>query len=69
MSQLTIRGIDDTLKRHLRVRAAEHGQSMEEEVRQILRHALGLPSPEEEHERALEELAAAGRRRRVSPDR
>lgn len=64
MSQLTIRGIDDTLKRQLRVRAAENGRSMEEEVRQILRHALGLPSPDEEQERELEELAAAGRRGR-----
>ncbi|HZY51846.1 MAG TPA: Arc family DNA-binding protein [Reyranella sp.] len=63
MSQLTIRGIDDTLKRQLRVRAAENGRSMEEEVRQILRHALDLPSPEE-HERELEQLAAAGRRER-----
>lgn len=64
MSQLTIRGIDDTLKRQLRVRAAENGRSMEEEVRQILRHALGLPSPDEEQERELEELAAASRRGR-----
>jgi plasmid stability protein len=66
MNQLTIRGIDDTLKRQLRVRAAENGRSMEEEVRQILRHALGLPSPEEEEEeddRVLEELAAARRGR------
>jgi plasmid stability protein len=64
MNQLTIRGIDDTLKRQLRVRAAENGRSMEEEVRQILRHALGLPSPEEEDDRVLEELATAGRRGR-----
>ena len=63
MSQLTIRGIDDTLKRQLRVRAAENGRSMEEEVRQILRHALDLPSLEG-HERELERVAAAGRRKR-----
>ena len=63
MNQLTIRGVDDELKRKLRVRAAENGRSMEEEVRQILRHALSLPSPEEEHYRKLQELAAAGRRR------
>ncbi len=62
MNQLTIRGIDDDLKRQLRVRAAENGRSMEEEVRQILRHALGLPSPEDELDRKLDELAAAGRR-------
>ena len=61
MAQLTIRGIDDGLKRALRVRAAENGRSMEEEVRQILRTALGMPSPEEEHDRKLEELEAAAR--------
>jgi plasmid stability protein len=64
MNQLTIRGIDDDLKRQLRVRAAENGRSMEEEVRQILRHALGQPSPEEEHYKRLQELDAANRRGR-----
>ncbi len=63
-NQLTVRGIDDDLKRQLRVRAAENGRSMEAEVRQILRHALGLPSPEEEHRKQLQELAAANRRGR-----
>ena len=62
MNQLTIRGVDDEMKRQLRVRAAENGRSMEEEVRQILRHALGLPSPEEEHIRKLHELNAEARR-------
>jgi len=64
MNQLTIRGVDDDLKRQLRVRAAENGRSMEEEVRQILRHALGLPSPEAEHHRRLEERIASSRRNR-----
>ena len=63
MNQLTVRGIDDKLKRQLRVRAAENGRSMEEEVRAILRHALGVPSPEEEDYKKLQELAAAARRR------
>ena len=58
MAQLTIRGIDDGLKRALRVRAAENGRSMEEEVRRILRAALGVPSPEEEAFKKMEELAA-----------
>jgi plasmid stability protein len=40
MSGITIRNLDDSLKRKLRVRAAQHGRSMEEEARQILRHAL-----------------------------
>jgi plasmid stability protein len=50
------------LKHKLRIRAAENGRSMEEEVRQILRYALGVPSPEEEAYRKLQELAARGRR-------
>ncbi len=41
MASITIRNLDDTLKHRLRVRAAEHGRSMEEEVREILRQAVG----------------------------
>ena len=44
MGSLTIRNLDDSLKRRLRLRAAGHGRSMEEEVREILRTAVG-PSP------------------------
>jgi plasmid stability protein len=40
MSSITIRNLDDALKRRLRVRAAEHNRSMEEEARDILRCAL-----------------------------
>lgn len=40
MTSITIRNLDDGLKRRLRVRAAEHGRSMEEEARDILRSAL-----------------------------
>lgn len=40
MAMLTIRNIDDSLKSQLRIRAAEHGLSMEEEVRRILQQAL-----------------------------
>lgn len=58
MSALLIRNIDDKLKRALRVRAAENGRSMEEEVRQILRHALSVPSPEEEERRAFDAIVA-----------
>lgn len=43
MASITIRNLDDDLKRRLRVRAAEHGRSMEAEVREILRHAVGEP--------------------------
>jgi plasmid stability protein len=40
MAMLTIRNLDDALKTRLRIRAAEHGRSMEEEARRILRDAL-----------------------------
>ena len=37
---LTIRNLDDDLKDRLRVRAAQHGRSMEAEVREIIRAAM-----------------------------
>ena len=40
MATITVRNLEEDLKRRLRVRAAEHGKSMEEEVRDILRSAL-----------------------------
>ena len=41
MASITIRNLDDDVKTHLRVRAAEHHRSMEEEARLILRDAVG----------------------------
>jgi plasmid stability protein len=43
MASITIRNIDETLKAKLRLQSAQHGCSMEAEVRNILRQAL-LPS-------------------------
>ena len=43
MASITIRNLDDEVKRRLRVRAAEHGRSMEEEARDILRQVVGQP--------------------------
>ncbi|MEZ5211672.1 MULTISPECIES: FitA-like ribbon-helix-helix domain-containing protein [unclassified Gordonia (in: high G+C Gram-positive bacteria)] len=40
MATLTIRGFDDDLHAKLRVRAAQHGRSMEAEVRAILEDDL-----------------------------
>ena len=57
MASLLIRGLNDELKRQLRLRAAGNGRSMEEEVRQILRHALGVPALEEEALTSPEEAA------------
>ena len=42
MATMTIRNIDDQLKARLRIQAAQHGRSMEEEARDILRAALSL---------------------------
>lgn len=44
VSTMTIRNLDDDLKRRLRIRAAENGRSMENEVREILRTALAEPT-------------------------
>ncbi len=44
MATLTIRDVDDELRARLRIRAAEHGRSMEAEVRAILRDALSRTS-------------------------
>ncbi len=40
MASITIRNLDDDVKTRLRVRAAKHRRSMEEEVRIILRDAV-----------------------------
>ncbi|MDE2751091.1 MAG: hypothetical protein OXI83_00810 [Gemmatimonadota bacterium] len=45
MASITIRNLDDGLKRRLRVRAAENGRSMEEEARDILRRIVGVILP------------------------
>lgn len=40
MGSITIRNLDDDLKARLRLRAAQHGLSMEQEVRNILQRTL-----------------------------
>ena len=45
MASITIRNLDDDIKHLLRVRAAEHGRSMEEEARDILRRVMGEIAP------------------------
>ncbi|OHV81009.1 FitA-like ribbon-helix-helix domain-containing protein [Ensifer sp. LCM 4579] len=60
MASMTIRNLDDRLKQRLRVRAAAHGRSMEDEARDILRAAL---STSEERPRNL----AAAIRDRIAP--
>ncbi|MFL5270382.1 MAG: FitA-like ribbon-helix-helix domain-containing protein [Stellaceae bacterium] len=58
MATLTIRNVDPELREQLRVRAARHGRSMEAELRQILKDALGAEKPHPEPN-----LAEAIRRR------
>ena len=45
MASLTIRNLDDPIKARLRIQAAVHGRSMEEEARTILRVALSREAP------------------------
>lgn len=45
MAVMTIRNIDDAIKKRLRVRAAVNGRSMEDEARDILRSALSTDDP------------------------
>jgi plasmid stability protein len=40
MASITIRRLDDVVKTKLRLRAASHGRSMEEEAREILKAGL-----------------------------
>ena len=42
MAKLTVRNLSDEVHRALRVRAAQHGHSMEAEVRDILEAAISL---------------------------
>lgn len=40
MASITVRRLDEAVKARLRIRAARHGRSMEEEARQVLTAAL-----------------------------
>jgi plasmid stability protein len=44
LAQLVVRNLEDDVKSRLRVLAAKHGRSMEEEVRAVLRDAVGTPA-------------------------
>jgi len=60
MASITIRNLEESLEMRRRVQAATHGQSMEDEVRDILRAALDRDAT------PPGDLAAAIRRR-VAP--
>jgi plasmid stability protein len=57
MASITIRNLNDRLEQHLRMPAARHGRSMEDEARDILRIALA------EEQAAPQDLGMAIRRR------
>ncbi len=61
MASITIRRLEASTKARLRVRAAHHGRSMEEEAREILKLALSSQGPEQEN------LATSIRRRFAAP--
>lgn len=50
MATLTIRNLDERTKAQLRIQAARHGHSMEEEARSILRSAIEAAHPAAHHE-------------------
>ena len=43
MASLSVRKLDDGVHEKLRIRAAKHGVSMEEETRQILSQVVSVP--------------------------
>jgi plasmid stability protein len=43
MASLSVRKLDDETLERLRIRAAEHGVSMEEEARRIIKEAVSAP--------------------------
>jgi plasmid stability protein len=70
MASITIRNLEDDIKQRLRVRAAEHGRSMEEEARDILRRVIGeAPSPRNLAAAIRARVAPAGRVDLDLPDR
>ena len=65
MGSLTIRQLDEKLKKRLRLRAARNGRSVEDEVRTILRgaaadaEAFAPPAPSSRNERKAKTDAPA----------
>lgn len=60
MAQLLVRNIEGEVVRELKVRAARHGHSAEEEHRQILREALRPKGPAKSLKELLRDMPEAG---------
>ena len=56
MATMTIRNIDPSVKERLRLRAAQHGHSMEAEAREILQSAVNRPGRPETLASIMREL-------------
>jgi plasmid stability protein len=60
MAQLLVRDIETEVVRELKLRAAQHGRSAEEEHREILRGALRHPGPSGSLKALLSEIPDVG---------
>jgi antitoxin FitA len=60
MAQLLVRDIESDVVRELKIRAAQHGRSAEEEHREILRGALRPPGPRSSLKELLLEIPNVG---------
>ena len=61
MAAISIRNLDDDIKKRLRIKAARHGRSMESEIRAILTRAVNQPEPAEGlFATLIDRFAAAG---------
>ncbi len=69
MASLTVRQLDERLKKLLRLRAARHGRSMEDEVRVILREAAAAGGREILEHFSPPTQPAPQRSRTTAPDR
>ena len=58
MASITVRNLDEGVKKRLRVRAADNGRSMEEEARIILGEAVAPETGEENLAEAIRALFA-----------
>jgi plasmid stability protein len=69
MASITIRNLDDDMKRRLGIRAAEHGHSIEDEAREILATELAAVtvSGGEFYAAIRADVAAAGGGVRLEP--
>ena len=67
MATLTIRNLDDDVVARLKSRAADHGRSLEAELRMLLSEASNRPSLQEFRARA-EQIAAMTPRDRPQTD-